>query len=167
METIRTEAVVKDGRVVIEVPDAEGAHVEVTVTPSRAVSLESLALDASTPTQKPHNIYRIDIEPSEEHPNRHPTHGWQVRIRRHGKQHTKFFSDERAGSGAQALVNALVYRDELLAELSAPDESAQPHTKTGKDVDAMLEELRRLRVSSPARIDSPEQLKDWIAEGRP
>ena len=36
-----------------------------------------------------------------------------------------------------------------------------------EDVEAALEELRRLRASSPARIDSPEQLKAWIAEGRP
>ena len=85
--------------------------------------------------KKPHNIYRIDIEPSEEHPGRHPTHGWQVRIRRHGKQHTKFFSDDRAGSGAQALVNALVYRDKLLAKLPDPEnplaKSAQARSKTG------------------------------------
>ena len=72
METIRTEAVVKDGRIVVDVPVAEGVRVEVTVTP-------------------------------------------------------------------------------------APDEN----------VEAALEDLRRLRASSPARIDSPEQLKAWIAEGRP
>ena len=32
METIRTEAVVTDGRIVVDVPDAEGVRVEVTAS---------------------------------------------------------------------------------------------------------------------------------------
>lgn len=87
------------------------------------------------PRKEHHNIYRIDIEATEAYPNRHPTHGWQVRIRRQGKQHTKFFSDEKSGGRDEALQKALGYRDELLAELPDPDDpvarSAEVRSKTG------------------------------------
>lgn len=82
-----------------------------------------------------HNIYRIDIEATPAYPNRHPTHGWQVRIRRQGKQHTKFFSDVRYGGKKKALKEALTYRDDLIEELPEPDDpvaqSARVRSKTG------------------------------------
>lgn len=81
------------------------------------------------------NIYRIDIEATEKYPDRHPTHGWQVRIRRQGKQHTKFFSDERCGGRDGALQTAVEYRDGLLEHLPEPDNpalrSAEARSKTG------------------------------------
>jgi hypothetical protein len=36
-----------------------------------------------------------------------------------------------------------------------------------EDIDDVLEELRDLRASSSARVDSPEDLKRTIEEGRP
>jgi len=85
--------------------------------------------------KKHSNVYRIDIEATPAYPDRHPTHGWQVRIRRQGEQHTKFFSDERCGGREQALQKAIAYRDELLAELPEPAdsvlESAKARSKTG------------------------------------
>ncbi len=86
--------------------------------------------------KKPRNVYRIDIEPSPEFPHRHPTHGWQVRIRRAGVQNTKFFSDDKNGkSSAQALASAMKYRDELMPSLPEADsptmKSAMARTKTG------------------------------------
>ncbi len=86
--------------------------------------------------RKPKNVYRIDIEPTPEFPHRHPTHGWQVRIRRGGVQNTKFFSDDKNGkSSAQALATAIKYRDELMPSLPPPDsptmKSAEARTKTG------------------------------------
>jgi len=86
--------------------------------------------------KKHRNVYRIDIEPSDEFPERHPTHGWQVRIRRAGIQHTKFFSDEKFGSNSnQALTAAMQYRDQLLPELPEADDptikSALARSKTG------------------------------------
>jgi hypothetical protein len=84
---------------------------------------------------KPKNVFRIDIEPTEEHPNRHPTHGWQVRIKRQKKQHTKYFSDKRFGGREGALQEAVEYRDELLEELPDPMDpvrrSAEVRSKTG------------------------------------
>lgn len=68
--------------------------------------------------ESPTNVTRIDIEPTE---TRSATHGWQVRIRRNGKRHTKFFSDNRYEGRARALEAAVAYRDELLGELPAPD----------------------------------------------
>ncbi len=84
---------------------------------------------------KPRNVFRIDIEPDDEHPNRHPTHGWQVRIKRHNEQHTKYFSDKRFGGRESALETAVEYRDELLEELPEPLDpvrrSALARSKTG------------------------------------
>ncbi len=84
---------------------------------------------------KPRNVFRIDIEPSDEHPNRHPTHGWQVRIKRHNEQHTKYFSDKRFGGKDDALKAAVAYRDELLKDLPEPldpvRKSAEARSKTG------------------------------------
>ena len=63
------------------------------------------------------NVTRIDIEPSDESPKRSATHGWQVRVRRSGKRHTKFFSDGRYDGRDAALQAAVAFRDELLDEL--------------------------------------------------
>lgn len=71
-----------------------------------------------------HHITRIDIEPSEEHPRRHPTHGWQVRARRDGERLSKFFADAKHEGREQALEAAIEYRDRLLA--SIPDEPKKP-----------------------------------------
>lgn len=62
---------------------------------------------------RPRNIVRIDIDNSN-------THGWQVRITRHRKRHTKFFSDQRYGSAEAALVAAEAYRDEMLPQFPDP-----------------------------------------------
>jgi hypothetical protein len=81
------------------------------------------------------NIFRIDIHPSPDFPHRHPTHGWQVRVRRQGKQHTKFFSDDRHGGSDSAVKQALKYRNQLIDELPQPDDparkSAIARSKTG------------------------------------
>ena len=85
-------------------------------------------MTAGTPVVAPpvdrHHVTRIDIEASEAHPDRHPTHGWQVRARRAGARVSKFFADSRFGSADAALGAALVYRDRLLASL--PDPAAVP-----------------------------------------
>ena len=84
---------------------------------------------------KPRNVFRIDIEPSDEHPNRHSTHGWQVRIKRHNEQYTKYFADKKFGGKEDALKEAVNYRDELLEELPDPQDpvrkSALARSKTG------------------------------------
>ena len=84
---------------------------------------------------KPKNVFRIDIEPSDEHPNRHSTHGWQVRVKRHNEQYTKYFSDKKFGGRDEALEKSVEYRDELLEELPEPQDpvrkSALARSKTG------------------------------------
>ncbi|MCH8030319.1 MAG: AP2 domain-containing protein [Bacteroidetes bacterium] len=70
--------------------------------------------------EKHHHITRIDIEPSEKYPKRHPTHGWQVRVRREGNRLSKFFADARNDGSVGALEAAIVYRDELLEGLPPP-----------------------------------------------
>lgn len=74
--------------------------------------------------EKHHHITRIDIEPSEKYPRRHPTHGWQVRVRRDGRRLSKFFADARFQGREGALEAALLFRDELLDEL--PDVESKP-----------------------------------------
>lgn len=69
----------------------------------------------------PHHITRIDIEPTEKYPRRHPTHGWQVRVRRDGRRLSKFFADARHGGRDGALEAAMDYRDRLLDQLPEPD----------------------------------------------
>ena len=77
--------------------------------------------------EKHHHITRIDIEPSEKYPKRHPTHGWQVRVRREGNRLSKFFADARNDGSEGALEAALVYRDELLEGLPPP--AARPRSE--------------------------------------
>ena len=71
-----------------------------------------------------HHITRIDIEPSEAYPRRHPTHGWQVRARRDGKRLSKFFADARHDGRDAALAAAKAYRDQLLSDM--PDTPQKP-----------------------------------------
>lgn len=71
-----------------------------------------------------HHVSRIDIEQTEEHPDRHATHGWQVRVRRDGKRHSRFFSDTKYEGKDAALKAALHYRDQLLDNL--PEPAASP-----------------------------------------
>lgn len=84
----------------------------------------------------PHHITRIDIEPDDEHPNRSPTHGWLVRVRRQGVRTSKFFSDKKHGGRNKALKDhAVPYRDMLLETLPEPDDpvlrSAQARSHSG------------------------------------
>ena len=79
-----------------------------------------------------HHITRIDIEPSAEHPRRHPTHGWQVRARRDGKRLSKFFADAKHGGRDAALGAAKVFRDDLLATMSdTPKKPRKAWSNTG------------------------------------
>ena len=79
----------------------------------------ALATDGSQ--RELHHITRIDIEPSDRYPRRHPTHGWQVRARRDGKRLSKFFADAKHDSRDHALAEAKAYRDQLLASLPVDD----------------------------------------------
>lgn len=91
---------------------------------SRA-SGEHATADADPGAQRElHHITRIDIEPSEAYPRRHPTHGWQVRARRDGKRLSKFFADAKHGGREGALEAAKVHRDQLLSDM--PDTPQKP-----------------------------------------
>jgi hypothetical protein len=83
----------------------------------------------------PRHVVRIDIEPTEEHPNRSRTHGWQVRINHRGQRATKFFADKKYGGRDEALAVAIEYRDEMLGQLPKPGElderTAQARSNSG------------------------------------
>ncbi|MDX1546357.1 MAG: AP2 domain-containing protein [Rhodothermales bacterium] len=88
------------------------------------------------PSDNPHHITRIDIEPDADHPKRSPTHGWLVRVRRQGERVSKFFSDKKFGGRENALkAHAIPYRDHLLDELPDPDDpvrrSAEARSHSG------------------------------------
>ncbi|MEM1268733.1 MAG: hypothetical protein AAGI08_01670 [Bacteroidota bacterium] len=59
----------------------------------------------------PKNIARIDTR---------NTHGFQVRVTRHGTRHTKFFADRKYKGRENALQAAIDYRDKLIDELPEP-----------------------------------------------
>lgn len=52
------------------------------------------------------------------------THGWQVRVYRHGKTYSKLFSDRKHGGREEAFEAAVAYRKELEAEVAALPEAA-------------------------------------------
>lgn len=51
------------------------------------------------------------------------THGWQVRVYRHGKTYSKLFSDRKCGGRDKAFTEAMRYREELEDEVMAMPES--------------------------------------------
>ena len=52
------------------------------------------------------------------------THGWQVRVYRHGKTYSKLFSDRKHGGREESFAAASAYREELEAEVAALPEAA-------------------------------------------
>ena len=52
------------------------------------------------------------------------THGWQVRVYRHGKTYSKLFSDKKCGGRDQAFEAATAYRQQLADEVAALPETA-------------------------------------------
>lgn len=68
-----------------------------------------------------HHVTRLDIGPTPRHPHRHPTHGWQVRVRTGGARPSRFFADARHGGREAALAAALAFRDSLLAMSASSD----------------------------------------------
>ena len=96
------------------------------------MDLDSADADVRPEPRALHHITRIDIEPSDEHPRRHPTHGWQVRARRDGQRQSKFFADARHDGSDNALAAAVVYRDELLASIPpGPTKPRRAWSNTG------------------------------------
>lgn len=75
------------------------------------------------------NISRID-QPSKN------TFGWFVRIRRDGRQISKFFSDGKFGSKEEALKKAISFRDEHVAEWEnfAKNHSRPMHVGTKSNI---------------------------------
>ncbi|MCU0779936.1 MAG: AP2 domain-containing protein [Akkermansiaceae bacterium] len=51
------------------------------------------------------------------------TFGWQVRLRRHGVKHAKYFADRAHGGWQASLRAARAWRDQLLGELAAAERS--------------------------------------------
>ena len=67
------------------------------------------------------------------------THGWQVRVYRHGKTYSRLFSDRKSGGRDPAFQAALAYREGLLQEVaelpaSAPRRRLMTRRKGGAGV---------------------------------
>ena len=96
------------------------------------MALETDGAEAHPEPRRLHHITRIDIEPSEEHPGRHPTHGWQVRVRRDGERLSKFFADSKYESREAAVEAAIAYRDKLMASIpEGPTKPRKAWSNTG------------------------------------
>ena len=59
------------------------------------------------------DIARIDQESKR-------SHGWYVRVRYHGKIHSKFFSDKKNGGRNSALLGAITWRDKTRKKIGKP-----------------------------------------------
>lgn len=75
------------------------------------------------------NIKRIDTRPDAAK----QTHGFQVCISRHGKLHTKHFSDSLFGGLKGSLKAARTYRDQMLAEMPEIEASRIAHSHNAKN----------------------------------
>ncbi len=75
------------------------------------------------------NIKRIDTRPDAAK----QTHGFQVCISRHGKLHTKHFSDSLFGGLKGSLKAARAYRDQMLAEMPEIEASRIAHSHNAKN----------------------------------
>jgi len=79
------------------------------------------------------------------------TYGWYVRIRFHGKTHSKFFSDKKSGGKDASLLAAIAWRNETEKKLGKPrtDRHIVTHTKiaTGVVGVRLNEKLGRYEVS--------------------
>jgi hypothetical protein len=51
------------------------------------------------------------------------THGWQVRVYRHGKTYSRLFSDRKCGGKEEAFQQALAFREELEDEVATLPEA--------------------------------------------
>ena len=94
--------------------------------------------------EKHKDIARIDQEEKR-------THGWYVRVRYHGKTHSKFFSDGKCGGRYSSLLSALAWRDETENRLGKKRTDRHivtvSNTRTGVVGVRLNEKLNRFEVS--------------------
>lgn len=66
------------------------------------------------------------------------TRGWQVRLRRGERRFSKFFSDRLHGGADLALLAARCFRDELVAQLPAPERAGAAGKMTRRNVSGVV-----------------------------
>ena len=81
------------------------------------------------------------------------SHGWQVRLRRQGRQFSKFFSDGKYGGTGSALRIARAYRDELLAKLPEPERAGAEGKLTRRNVSGVVGVSRIVIKSGTSRYE--------------
>ena len=81
------------------------------------------------------------------------SHGWQVRLRRQGRQFSKFFSDGKYGGTGRALRIARAYRDELLAKLPEPERAGAEGKLTRRNVSGVVGVSRIVIKSGTSRYE--------------
>ena len=69
----------------------------------------------AAPMPRAKGVIRIDSD---------STHGWQVRVYRHGKTYSKLFSDKKCGGRDESFQAAVVYRESLSSQVAALPDAA-------------------------------------------
>jgi len=114
------------------------------------------------PAPDHHHVVRIDIGPDDDNPKRSQTHGWQVRVSFRGRRRTKFFADRKHGGREEALAEAVLYRDELLAERDALHEDGPVERRPQERSTSGVAGIRLAFKSETAYIEA-----NWVdGEGR-
>ena len=70
-------------------------------------------------------------------------YGWYVRIRREGSTTAKFFRDSKYGTRTKALKAAIVFRDQLLANLKLPASKRKVLHRSGRNTSGIVGVARR------------------------
>ena len=112
--------------------------------------------------EKHHHITRIDIEPSVKYPKRHPTHGWQVRVRREGNRLSKFFADARNGGSCRHETQARKSPDSREKRAGFRQRRRRGDQEKGDQWQAIasdhIEDEHASRVGRSHQVEEPEPL---------
>ncbi len=90
-------------------------------------------------------------------------YGWYVRIRREGSTTAKFFRDSKYGTRTKALKAAIVFRDQLLANLKLPASKRKVLHRSGRNTSGIVGVARR----TMRRRDGRTAGSYWVATWSP
>lgn len=95
------------------------------------------------------SISRIDVDKKK-------MHGWYVRVYYKNKMHAKFFSDSRFDSKAEALEEAIKYRDALEKKLGKPRSERTVVTLSPRNTSGVVGVRRRRKKSRRGKPEGYE-----------
>lgn len=88
-------------------------------------------------------------------------HGWYVRIRRNGVTTSKFFRDTKYGTRTKAMKAAIVFRDELMHNLSLPKNDRTVMPRTRRNTSGIVGVARRTMRRSDGRSAGTYWVATW------